>query len=199
MDSWLVFRRDNVILNQWTKRNQWSFKWFSKRLSYGAFPSDKRSWMFRRQEKHSMGNCPPIFIETGLQQYSRGALLYSAHCSLTTPFVSDLCDVDVQSFAKCQRVVIVNDYRLPIGLQKLLQAPLYFLRRFCFARKRLDPLSGQVPHHDNISVIVSSSHPSQKILWSAVIKSPKFYARSRAPPMCLLHGALVIFGPQRRL
>ena len=57
--------------------------------------------------------------------------------------------------AKFQGIVTVNDFRLPIRLQKLLQAPLCFLRSFCFARIRLDPLVGQVLHHDCISVIVS--------------------------------------------
>ena len=35
--------------------------------------------------------------------------------------------------------------------------------------------------------------PSLRTLWSAVIKSPKFSARGTAPPLRLLHGALVIF------
>ena len=42
-----------------------------------------------------------------------------------------------------------------LGLQELLQAPLCLLRSFCFARIRLDPLGGQVLHHDCISMIVS--------------------------------------------
>ena len=37
-----VFRRNRVILSQWTKRNDRSFKWFSQKVS------DKRSWTFRR-------------------------------------------------------------------------------------------------------------------------------------------------------
>ena len=36
------------------------------------------------------------------------------------------------------------------------------------------------------------SHPSLRTLRSAVIKSPKFSARGTAPPLRLLHGALVI-------
>ena len=36
------------------------------------------------------------------------------------------------------------------------------------------------------------SEPSQRTLWSAVLKSPKFSARGTAPPLRLLHGALVI-------
>ena len=43
----------------------------------------------------------------------------------------------------------------PIWPQELLQAPLCYLRSFCFAQIRLDPLGGQVLHHDCISVIVS--------------------------------------------
>ena len=35
MDSWLVFRRNRVILNQWTKRNDCSIKRFSKMQQYG--------------------------------------------------------------------------------------------------------------------------------------------------------------------
>ena len=46
------------------------------------------------------------------------------------------------SFAKFQGIFSVNDFRLPIWLQELLQASLVFLRSFCFARIRLDPLSG---------------------------------------------------------
>ena len=59
------------------------------------------------------------------------------------------------SFAKFQRIITVNDFRLPVRLQELLQAPLCYLRSFCFARIRLDPLGGQVLHHDYISMIVS--------------------------------------------
>ena len=58
-------------------------------------------------------------------------------------------------FAKFQGNVSVNDFRFPIWLQELLQAPLCFLRSFCSARRRLDPLGGQVLHHDCISMIVS--------------------------------------------
>ena len=59
------------------------------------------------------------------------------------------------SFVKFQGIVSVNDLRLPIWLQELLRAPLCFLRSFCFARIRLDPLGGQVLHHDCKSMIVS--------------------------------------------
>ena len=59
------------------------------------------------------------------------------------------------NFAEFQGIVSVNDFRCPIWLQKLLQPPLCFLRSLCFARIRLNPLGGQVLHHDCISMIVS--------------------------------------------
>ena len=59
------------------------------------------------------------------------------------------------SFAEFQGIVSVSDFRLPDWLQELLQAPFGVLRSFCFGRIRLDPLGGQVLHHDCISMIVS--------------------------------------------
>ena len=59
------------------------------------------------------------------------------------------------SFAKFQGIVSVNDFRLPIRLEELLQAPWCFLRIFCSARIRLNPLGGQVLHYDCIWIIVS--------------------------------------------
>ena len=58
-------------------------------------------------------------------------------------------------FANFQRTVSVDDFGLPIRLQELLQAPLCFLRSFCFARIRLETSSGQIWHHYCISMIVS--------------------------------------------
>ena len=46
------------------------------------------------------------------------------------------------SFAEFQEIVCVNDFWFPRWLQELLQAPLSFLRSFCFTRIRLDPLGG---------------------------------------------------------
>ena len=60
------------------------------------------------------------------------------------PFVSDLCGVDVHWFQE-------NLHRL----QELLQAPLCFLRSFCFARIWLDPLCCQVLYHYRVSIIMS--------------------------------------------
>ena len=88
---------------------------------------------------------------------------HSVHCSLSNPicFRAVWCRRTMipgkifTSLAKFQGIVSVNDFRLRIRLQELLLAPLCFFRSFCFARIRLDPLGGQVLHHDFISMIVS--------------------------------------------
>ena len=61
-------------------------------------------------------------------------------------------------FAKFQGIVSVSDLRFPIRLQELLSAPFGFLRSFCFARIRLDPLGSQVLHHDCKSIEVHILH-----------------------------------------
>ena len=77
----------------------------------------------------------PTNFQTWLQQYSRGAFLYYAHCSFGNPicFWSVWCRRAMipgkifTSFAKFKGIVFVNDFRLPIWLQELLQAPFCFL------------------------------------------------------------------------
>ena len=144
--------------------------------------------------------CPLIFIQTWLQQYCRGAFLYSAHCSFSNPicFRSVWCRRTMipgkvfTSFAKIQGIVSVNDFRLPMRLQELLQAPLCFLRSFCFVRIRLDPLGGQVLHHDCISMIVSRFRTFTENVVICCNQITKIFARGTAPPLRLLHGAFVI-------
>ena len=61
-----------------------------KRLSKGVFPSDKISSQINLTF-HRI--CPPFFIQTWLQQYSRGAFFHSSHCSFSNPicFWSEWC------------------------------------------------------------------------------------------------------------
>ena len=95
-------------------------------------------------------------------------------------------------FAEFQGIVSVNDFRLPVRLQDLLQGPLCFLRSFCFARTRLDPLGGQVLHHDCKKMIVSRFTTFTENFVICCNQITKISARGTAPPMRLLHGALVI-------
>ena len=82
---------------------------------------------------------------------------------------------DLHKLCRIPRIVSVNDFRLPIRLQELLQAPLCFLRRFCFARIRLDPLGGQVLHHDCISTIVSRITTFTENCATRGCQSPKMF------------------------
>ena len=100
-----------------------------------------------RPDCNNTAEVPPFTLRTALS---------------AIPFVSDLwCRRTMipgkifTGFAKFQGIVSVNEFRLPVWLQELLQAPLCFLRIFCFARIRQDPLGGQVLHHDCTSMIVS--------------------------------------------
>ena len=54
---------------------------------------------------------------------------------------------------------------------------------------RLNALSGWILYHDSVLVIVCR-FTSLRTLWSAVIKSPNFSARGRAPPVRLLQEPL---------
>ena len=100
------------------------------------------------------------------------------------PFVSDLRGVDVQwfqetssqAFAKFQGIVSLNDFRLSIRLQELLQAPSFvFPEKFLF-------LHGYAWIHWVAKSCTTTAYrwlfrdwqPSLRTLWSAVIKSPKF-------------------------
>ena len=115
------------------------------------------------------------------------------------PFVSDLwCwrtmipGKVLTGFAEFQGIVSVGDLRLPIGFQERLQASLGFL--WSFVLHGYDWIHWVAKSCTTIAYrwLFRDSQLSLRTLWSAVIKSPKFSARSTAPPMRLLHGALVI-------
>ena len=96
-------------------------------------------------------------------------------------------------FAKFQGIVSVNDFRIPIRLQELLQASTGFLVKLFFARIRLDPLGSQVLHHDCISMIVSRfTTITENLVICCYQVTKKNFARGTAPPLRLLHGALGI-------
>ena len=163
MDSGLIFRSYRVILNQWTKWNNRSFKWLPKTSFIGRLPIRQQVCDVSQTAATLHGLHTPFLIQTWLQQHGSGAFFYSAHCSLSNPicFRSVWCWRTVipgkifTGLAKCEGIVSVNDFRFPFRLQELLQALLRFLRSFCFARILLGPLSSQVLHHDCISMIVS--------------------------------------------
>ena len=101
------------------------------------------------------GICPPSFIQTWLHQYLRAALrnpicFRSAWCRRTM-----IPGKIFTRFANFMGLSVRVTSWFPRRLQELLQALLRYLRSFGLARIRLDPLGGQVLHHDCISMIVS--------------------------------------------
>ena len=49
------------------------------------------------------------------------------------------------SFAEFQGIVSVNDFRIPVGLQELLQASLGFFVKFCFCTDMLGSIEWLSP------------------------------------------------------
>ena len=96
--------------------------------------------------------CPPILIQTWLQQNGRGAFLYSAHCSCSNPtcFRSVWCRRAMipgeifTNFAEFQGIVSVNDFRLSNWLQELLQASLFPVK-FLFYTDTTGPIGWPSP------------------------------------------------------
>ena len=122
MDSWLVFRRNWVILNQWTKRNDWSIKRFSKTSFVWSLPIRQEVLNVSQIGVAFHGIWKPFFIQTWLQQYCRRTFF---HCWRTV-----IPGMIFTSFAKLQRIVSAKDFRLPMRFQELLQALLCFFEKF---------------------------------------------------------------------
>ena len=79
----------------------------------------------------------------------------------------------------------VNDFRLFWQLEKLSETPVRLLRSFCFARIRLDPLGGQVLHHDSASVVVSRFTIFIENLVICCFQVTKFFLLEVEPRQCV--------------
>ena len=113
-------------------------KGIPNRLSYGVFPSDKRSWMFRRWQWHSMesvhhSSSRPDFNNTAeVPSFTLRTALSANPISLRSVWCRRAmipCKI-FTSFAEFQGIVSVNDFWFPLWFQELLQASLGFLGRF---------------------------------------------------------------------
>ena len=138
MDSRLVFCRDRVILNQWQNGMIGLLMGFQKRLSYGVFPSDKRSWTFRTKVKHSMESAHQF--SSGPDCNNTAAVpSFTLRTALSAiPFVSDLCGVDVQWFQERSSQTFANSRNCRCKwLQVSYSAPRTFASSFVFPEKFL--------------------------------------------------------------
>ena len=180
MDSWLVFRTDSVILNQWTKHNDRSIKWFSK-TSFVWSLSIRQEILNVSQIGFTFHRiCPPIFIQTWLQQYHKCPFSHSAHCSQ----LSHLFPICVVLTYNDSRKDLHRLCQIPRNCQyKWLytshSAPRSFARSFVFPEKFLSCtettgsigwLSPAPRLHIGDCFEIRNCHWGT--LWSAVIKSP---------------------------
>ena len=110
----------------------------------------------------------------------------------TIPFVSDLCGVDVQWFQERSSQALQMTLGFLFGSKN-------FGKLFCVSWE-VFVLHGCVWIRwvakscttTAYRWLFRESQPSLRTLWSAVVKSPKFSARSTTPPICLLQWVFVI-------
>ena len=131
--------------------------------SHMVLPSDKRSWMFRRLQYHSIEPAPPFVTQTGLQQHRRCSFFHSAHCSFGSPicFWSSwrwrdnvsriILRKTCQSPRNCQCKWLLVFSSAPGTSLRSSGSPEKF---FCFARVWWYPLSCQILYHHGILMIV---------------------------------------------
>ena len=97
------------------------------------------------------------------------------------------------SFSELHGIVIANDFGFPVGLQELLPASLAFLWSFCFRTDTSGSIGWPSPatrlHIGDCFEIRNCRLGPCDLLLSS---HQKFQHEVRAPPLRLLHGALVI-------
>ena len=126
-----IVRTDKVILNQWTKRNDWSFPRFSKTSFVWSLPTRQEILNVSQIGKAFHGICPPFFIQTWLQQHSRCTFFHSAHCSLSNAISlwSVRCHRPCQIPRNCQCKWLQASYSAPRTFASSFQFPEKIL--FC--------------------------------------------------------------------
>ena len=141
MDSWLVFRRYRVIFNQWTKRNDWSFKWFSKTSFVWSFPHQTRDLECFADRYNIPWNLPTIFhpdlVATKLQMYLLSlCVLLSQQSHLFPICVESTCNDSRRDLHKicriqrnCQCKWLKASCRAPRTFASFFEFPEKFL--FC--------------------------------------------------------------------
>ena len=89
-----------------------SLNGFPKRLSFGVFPQDKRSWMFRRQVQHSMESAHQFSSRPDCKNTAEVPSFHLGTALSSIPFVSDRCGVDVQWFQEKSSQALPNSKEL---------------------------------------------------------------------------------------
>ena len=188
-----VFRRKLVIYDHRSKRNNRSFKWYSEPPLIRCLPIRQQILYVSQIAVTFPGIRPPFLIQTWLQQYRRCPFFHSAHRSLGNPicFWSMWCRRAMipgeifTSFAKFHGIVSVNDSRIPIGLQELLQASLCLLWSFVLHGYDCTQCVAKSCTTTAYRWLFRDSHPSLRTVWSAVFKSHKISTLGTSVPVRL--------------
>ena len=140
--------------------------------------------MFRRKVKHSVESAHQFSSRPDWQRYCRSTFFHSAHCSLSNPicFRSVWCRRTMipgkifTGFAKLQGIVSVNDFRLPILAPRTSLGCSGSPEKF-FVSHRYNWIHWVAKSCTTTAYrwLFRDSQPSLRTLWSAVIKSPKFF------------------------
>ena len=180
-----------------SKRFYWAVTWYSEPPFTGCLPIRQEILNISQIAVAFHGLRPPFSVQTWLQQHRRRPFL---HSSLSNPicFWSVWCWRTMipgeifTSFAESKGIVSINDFRIPIGLQELLQALLCFLRSFCFTWVGLWPLSCQILYHNSVSMIVTRFTFFTENFVMCGYQVTKISALGTTVPARLLQEALVI-------
>ena len=191
MFSWWISPWKRMIYNQCSKPF-WRLKNSPHRLSYGAFPSTKKSWPFCRKQQQSkesdnhLSSNPDCSTSSQLPSFTICLVLMKCWKSVL-PWQIFTC------FPEFHRVVGVHNFWFGRRLQEFFThfCPSHVKISFCKDKIESSEWQDRVSRQRN-GWLYPDSHPSLRTLWSAVIQSPNPSARSRASPMRLLQGAFDI-------
>ena len=200
MQSRQVFGRNRVIFDHRTKRNNWSFEWFAESTFIWVFPIRQkilyvsqiavtlhgiRHHFSSRPDCNSTAEVPSWILHTASQRphlFLTGEVLTYNDSKMN---LHKLCQI----LCKCQCKWLLVFTSAPRSfVSSFLFPEVFVLHGYDWIIHWVAKSSTTTAHR----WLFRDSLSSLGILWSAVIKSPKFSARSTAAPVRFLQGALVI-------
>ena len=190
-----------MIFNRCTKRNNRAFEWLSQPPFIRCFHHLPRGLGHFENNNSIPQNQPTIFRPSLMATILQTFLLFILRTALSAIlFVSDRWSVDVQWFHDTSSQDLPNYNELSQEMTFGLSDGSWNFRKLLSVSWEVFVLHG----YDFMHWVAKScteiayrwlfpeSPPSLKTLWSAVIKSSNFSARSTASPVRFLRRALVI-------
>ena len=202
MDSLLVFRRNSVILNQWTERNDRSLKMVSQKVSHmGSSHQTRDLWRFE-DRCNTPWNLPSNFHSDLIATIRQRCLPLLSALLFQQSHLFLICVVSTYNDSRkdlhrlchtprnCQCKWPYDSFRAPGTFASFFEFPVKFL--FCTdTLGSIEWLSPAPRLHIGDCFEIHSLHwgPCDLLLSN----HQKIAARGTAPLLRLLHGALVIF------